>query len=158
MGASPTGEDLKKVPIDSGSWNLFISTQWKNRDRLLKPPCPDDLLHPFFDLLVPLIESLSAIVQPDRFWLPKNDPRRHPAYIGEAFQRLIFDFLEMHKDEEFMTHPIDVDKRRTPAQSCQLVSFSATIASQKVSAKAAEYLSTKRKLEHESHNPPEVCR
>jgi hypothetical protein len=69
----------------------------------------------------------------------------------------MFDFLEKHKDEEFMTHTVDINTRRTRDQSSELMSFSATTASQRLPIKTTQHLSTKRKLEGKHHDQPEVC-
>jgi len=71
------------------------------------------LVHSIYKPLSPLIKNLASILVVDRQWLAESDVRNDPAYIGEAFQRLILQFMLDHRDEEFMNCEADVKFRST---------------------------------------------
>jgi len=60
----------------------------------------------------PLWPLLSQILDVDRHWLDSSDPRNHPGYINEAFQRLILQFILDHRNEEFMQRKVESRLRR----------------------------------------------
>ena len=82
-------------------------------------------IHSVFKPLWPLLRDLSAILAVDRYWLEETDKRNHWAYVGEAFQRLILNFLNTRGGEDFMTHPI-AEQPRQPIKTSSSVSLSAT--------------------------------
>jgi hypothetical protein len=54
----------------------------------------------------------AAILVNDSHWLPASDPRKHPFYITEAFQRLILNFIIDNRGKEFMDHCVNKTFRK----------------------------------------------
>ena len=88
---------------------------------LLSSPRSGAAVHSVYDPLWPLLGDLAHILTVDRYWLEETDKRNHCTYVGEAFQRLILDFLNKHDGEAFMIHPI-AEQRRQPARTSSSVS------------------------------------
>jgi len=92
--------------IDSSSWASMLG-DFKARECLVSTLSlfdrPDNLTHPVYAPLWPLISSLTAILVVDRHWLPESSDRKRPEYICEAFQRLILQFVVSNRNEDFMT-------------------------------------------------------
>jgi hypothetical protein len=92
--------------IDSSSWSSLLG-DFKDRNRLVvglsSGDPPDNLTHPAYNPLWPLIRGLAAILVVDRHWPPESSARKHPDYICEAFQRLILKFIDSNRCENFMT-------------------------------------------------------
>jgi len=92
--------------IDSDTWTSMLG-DFKARECLVSTLSlfdrPDNLTHPVYAPLWPLISSLTAILVVDRHWLPESSDRKRPEYICEAFQRLILQFFVSNRNEDFMT-------------------------------------------------------
>ncbi|KAJ2912384.1 hypothetical protein MD484_g8030, partial [Candolleomyces efflorescens] len=118
MGARPVSlEDKEK--LNGGCWTNFVGG-WDNRNSLLLGAATLQFVHSSLQPLLPLIEDLALVLTADRSWLRADDRRKHPAYIGEALQRVILNFLIRNKDEAFMKLEIDVENRRTPGKLYEL--------------------------------------
>jgi len=119
----PPGED-----IDSGSWSSLLGNA-KARERLVlvlsSGDQPDDLIHSVYEPLWPLISKLAATILVDRHWLPTRDVRKSPVYLCEAFQRLILQFIDSNRNEDFMTCLVG-DSLRQTAQVAQSQALSST--------------------------------
>jgi hypothetical protein len=104
--------------IHSSSWGSLIG-DFKARERLVvglsSGEPPDNLTHPAYNPLWPLISNLAAILVVDRHWLPESSARKRPDYICEAFQRSILQFIVLHRYEDFMTYRVS-DSLRQPAE------------------------------------------
>jgi hypothetical protein len=72
----------------------------------------DAATHSLYQPLWPLLSQLAAIIDVDRHWLTSSDPRNHPGYITEAFQRLILQFILDNGNEEFMQRKVRSRPRR----------------------------------------------
>jgi hypothetical protein len=150
MAASPV--NLPEEKIGKGAFTNFTGDN-DERDDLISGNMKG-LAHSHFKAVMPLIKSMAGILQTDRFWLPKDDPRNHPEYVGEAFQRLVLDFLGQHHDDEFMDHEIDPKNPCFVETRPQVVTISCT-PSQLDSAKQSEQQRKKRKLDLDAQ--PRVC-
>ena len=73
---------------------------------------PSNITHSVYKPLWPLISSLAAILVVDNHWLPKSNVRKRPEYICEAFQRLILQFIDSKRNEDFMTFPVGESLRQ----------------------------------------------
>jgi len=71
----------------------------------------EGITHSFYRPVWPLLKALASILVVDRLWLEESDSRNDPEYVGEAFQRLIFQFILDHHNKEFMTHKVDCHHR-----------------------------------------------
>jgi hypothetical protein len=72
----------------------------------------DAATHSIYQPLWPLLSQLAAIIDVDRHWLTSDDPRNHPGYINEAFQRLILRFILDNGNKEFMQRKVRSRLRR----------------------------------------------
>lgn len=122
MGVQPA--DCPTEPSPSHTWSAFASS-WSERNGLIMQPNYEGVVHSFLQPLRPLIVNLSRILWCDRYWLPTNDTRHHPGYIGEAFQRLILKFIQDNKGRDFMTRKMNTGERR-PIVSMILPSIAVT--------------------------------
>jgi len=108
MVAQPKGGQTEN--IHSSSWSSLLGDV-NDRERLLHGFCsgdsPRNLTHSVYAPLWPLIQNLAEILKVDKRWVPKDDVRRRPEYICEAFQRLILQFIISNRDKGFMTCPVD---------------------------------------------------
>ncbi|KAJ2913794.1 hypothetical protein MD484_g6624, partial [Candolleomyces efflorescens] len=118
VGAQPVGSKSKDE-LDPMCWTGFTGS-WKARNSLLLGAATLQFVHSSLQPLLPLVRRLALILSADRSWLRDGDRRKHPAYIGEALQRVILDFLIRNKDEAFMKLEIDVENRRTPGKLYEL--------------------------------------
>jgi hypothetical protein len=95
--------------IDSAYWSL-LSGDFNARQLvvsgLVSGHTPVNLIHSVYVPLLPLTRNLAAILKVDRHWLPESDVRKRPEYICEAFQRLILQFIDSNRNEDFMTCPV----------------------------------------------------
>jgi hypothetical protein len=121
-------EGRPTVYIDPDTWTSLLGN-FKSRERLVlvlglsSHDRPDNLTHPVYEPLWPLIRSLAAILRVDRHWLPENDVRKRPEYICEAFQRLILEFIVSNRDEDFMTCRVgDTLRQLKPVPESQALS------------------------------------
>jgi hypothetical protein len=92
--------------IDSGSWTWML----KDSDHraglvstLSSGPPPQNLLHSVYEPVWPLISNLAALLVVDSHWIPESSARKRPDYMCEAFQRLILQFIDSKRSENFMT-------------------------------------------------------
>ena len=110
IGAQPEGEQMES--INMRVWGSLMGSA-KDRVVLLRDrQSLDDATHSFYQPLWPLLSQLAAIIDVDRHWLEPSDPRNHPGYINEAFQRLILQFVLDHRNEEFMQRKVKSRLRR----------------------------------------------
>jgi len=114
--------------IDPGSWANLLGPA-SSRDDLVgtiaQKGVRTGLIHSIYKHLSPLIKNLASILVVDRQWLAESDVRNDPAYIGEAFQRLILQFMVDHREEKFMNTEADV-KFRSAKQMPQSDALSVT--------------------------------
>jgi hypothetical protein len=74
-----------------------------------------------------LINSLAAVLVVDGHWLPKSNVRKRPAYICEAFRRLILQFIVSKSSEDFMTCRVSDSLRQVKqVLQSQALSFTPT--------------------------------
>ncbi|KAJ2918294.1 hypothetical protein MD484_g2085, partial [Candolleomyces efflorescens] len=146
MAASPT-----KLPKERIGQFVFSGFTGINRERhsLVFSSAFDGLAHSYFNPVIPLIKDMAAILRTDRFWLPKDDPRKHPEYISEALQRVVLAFLEQHRDDKFMSYHIDPGHPRIVENRPQVVTISYT-PGQRESAELFEQQRQKRKRDPDS--------
>jgi hypothetical protein len=92
--------------IASGSWSLMLDDS-DNRaflvSRLSSGPMPPNLIHSVYEPVWPLISNLAALLVVDSHWIPEPSARKRPDYMCEAFQRLIIQFIDSKRSENFMT-------------------------------------------------------
>ena len=104
MVAQPEG--LPGEYIDSSSWSSMLGNSG-DRIRLVSGlssgPPPQNLVHSVYEPVWPLISSLAALLVVDKHWLPESGARKRPDYTCEAFQRLILQFIDSKRSENFMT-------------------------------------------------------
>ena len=112
----PADSDGLPEEIDPVSWASLVGPA-SSRDDLVgtiaQKGVRTGLVHSIYKPLSPLIKNLASTLVVDRQWLAESDVRNDPAYIGEAFQRLILQFMLDHRDEEFMNCEADVKFRST---------------------------------------------
>jgi len=75
------------------------------------------ITHSVYRPMQPLLAALASTLAFDRFWLEKSDRRNDPAYVCEAFQRLILQFLLKNRNEEFLRHDIAPTRRKVEAKT-----------------------------------------
>ena len=112
--------------VDLYTWTGLLS-DFKAREGIVRSfgrltNLPDNLTHPVYKPLSPLISSLAAILVADRHWIPESSVRKRPEYICEAFQRLILQFIVSNRDKDFMTCRVgetlrQVEEVATPSAS-----------------------------------------
>ena len=104
MVAQPEGRP--EGYIDLPSWAGLVGN-FDARGRLVwnltSGDPPHSLTHSVYEPLWPLIRSLAAFLMVDRHWLPESGVRKRPDYMCEAFQRLILQFIDSKRSENFMT-------------------------------------------------------
>ena len=117
--------------IHKGSWGNLLGN-YEDREGLVSVLSsggpPTNLIHSVYEPLWPLISSLAAILVVDRHWLEESDVRKRPEYLCEAFQRLILQFIDSHRNEDFMNCPVGDSLRQveqlaqsqTPTSTSQL--------------------------------------
>ena len=92
--------------MDSGSWTRMLKDS-NNRaglvSNLSSGPPPQNLIHSVYEPMWPLISNLAALLVVDRHWIPESSARKRPDYMCEAFQRLILQFIDSKRSENFMT-------------------------------------------------------
>ena len=99
--------DSKDPPevIDPVAWAALLG-QASSRDDLVgtiaQKGTRTGITHSIYEPLGLLIKDLASILVVDRQWLMESDVRNDPAYISEAFQRLILSFILNHRQENFM--------------------------------------------------------
>ncbi|RXW16273.1 hypothetical protein EST38_g9581 [Candolleomyces aberdarensis] len=141
MGVQPN--DHPSEPSPSGPWS-DLTGSWIARDRLIRAPDTDGVVHSFLRPLVSLIVDLSHILRCDGSWLPASDKRSSNGYVGEAFQRLILEFLEDNKDKDFMREKLKIEERRSIDPMIWLLSIPITKTEQRLAEEQAR--AQKRKL------------
>jgi hypothetical protein len=112
--------------IDSYSWSGLLG-DFKDRERLVlgfrSGDIPQNLTHSVYEPLWPLIRSLAAFLVVDRHWVPEPDVRKRPDYMCEAFQRLILQFIDSNRSENFMTCRVGDSLRQVQwVAECQALS------------------------------------
>jgi hypothetical protein len=108
VGVQP--ENAEEQPIDPGIWN-DLTANIRGCVHLLQAGTLAGTTHSVYKPLWPLLNALAEILTVNRNWLKSikpSDLQTHPAYVNEAFQRLILQFIVDHRDEhhEFMCHKV----------------------------------------------------
>ena len=92
--------------IDSGSWAWMLKDS-DHRAHLVSALSSgrplQNLMHSVYEPMWPLISNLAALLVVDRHWIPESSARKRPDYMCEAFQRLILQFVDSKRSENFMT-------------------------------------------------------
>ena len=105
MVAQPANSSGSPEVMDPGTWVDMLG-QARSRNGLVKLIAQEGIrpgvTHSIYEPLGPLIKSLASILVVDRQWLAESDVRNDPAYISEAFQRLILQFMLDHHHQKFM--------------------------------------------------------
>jgi len=115
MFAAPQGKE--SVDIGFIIWSYFSLEEqiWFNRQKLLSAlqydAFRDDIVHPEYDRLFPLVKSMAKLIREDYHWV-KEEKYKHPEYLHDALQRVILNFLLENKDASFM----DLKKSPEPRQ------------------------------------------
>ena len=91
-----------------------------SRSILLKCGDLEIATHSAYRPLGSLLNKLAAIIVIDRHWFESDDPRNHPGYANEAFQRLILQFIFEHREKKFMRTPVRPQLRQPPKPSQNL--------------------------------------
>jgi hypothetical protein len=110
IGAQPEGEQGE--PINMLVWVSLTGSAGDRVALLRSRQSLDAATHSLYQPLWPFLNQLAAIVDVDRHWLTSSDPRNHPGYINEAFQRLILQFILDNGNEEFMQRKVRSRPRR----------------------------------------------
>ena len=111
MLAAPQGK--KSVGIGRIIWSCFSLEEqiWLNRQKLLSAlqynEFQDEIVHPEYDQLFPLVKSMAKLIQEDYHWV-KEEKYKHPEYLHDALQRVILNFVFENKDDPFM------DRQKSP--------------------------------------------
>jgi hypothetical protein len=113
VGAQPENED--EEPIAVNIW-AGLTGSVTARIGLLQGRLTG-AIHSFYEPLLPLLKKLARIFNVDRHWLQPSDPRKDPGYVGEAFQRLIHQFILEHRNEKFMQRRVSSQPRRLEQMS-----------------------------------------
>ena len=95
--------------IDSGSWAWMLKDSHVRAHLVLNlssGPPPQNLIHSVYEPMWPLISNLAALLVVDSHWIPEPNVRKRPDYMCEAFQRLILEFIDSKRSENFMTHRV----------------------------------------------------
>jgi hypothetical protein len=108
ISAQPENEP--KELIDTSIWTTFTGSVFA-RTRLLREGL-DGATHSVYKPLWPLLNDLASILSADRHWLESSDPRNDPGYMNDALQRLIFQFILDHRNEDFMKCRVESQRRR----------------------------------------------
>jgi hypothetical protein len=104
MVAQPEGRIGE--PIHSPSWTGMLGDSDDRAglvSKLSSGPPPQNLLHSVYEPVWPLISNLAALLVVDSHWIPESSARKRPDYMCEAFQRLILQFIDSKRSENFMT-------------------------------------------------------
>jgi len=113
VSAQPENEE--EQPIGPVFWTC-LTGEGMDRVRLLRGGSLAGATHSVYKPLWPLLDDLAEILDVDRNWLKSikpSDPRTHPGYRNEAFQRLILQFILNHRNETFMQHNVTPYPRHT---------------------------------------------
>jgi hypothetical protein len=109
VGAQPA--ECEKEEINSGIWANLTGESVKLRTGLLRSLSEEEsleeLAHPTFRPLLPLLSNLAAFLVVDRHWLDTTEVRNNEQSIPEVFQRLILQSILDNHSKEFMTQPVD---------------------------------------------------
>ena len=108
VAAQPENE--KEEPMKASIWTLLTGSV-EDRIGLLHSSLTG-ATHSVYRPLWPLLKDLAAILDIDRHWAKPSDPRNDPGYVNEAFQRLIFQFILDHRNENFMQYQVESKPRR----------------------------------------------
>jgi hypothetical protein len=108
VGAQPENE--VEEPIAASFWTGLTGSAASRID-LLQGRL-SGATHSFYQPIRPLLIKLARILNVDRHWVESSDPRNDPGYINEAFQRLILQFIVDHRNEKFMQHRVESQRRR----------------------------------------------
>ncbi len=108
VGAQPEEEETEV--IGASIWSSLMGPV-AARVNMLQGDL-DGATHSVFRPLWPLLNKLAAILNADGHWLKPSDPRKHPGYINEAFQRLILQFILDNRGKEFMVCKVGSELRR----------------------------------------------
>jgi hypothetical protein len=101
--------------IDSTSWSGMLKDSHHRANlvsNLSSGPPPQNLIHSVYEPVWPLISNLAALLVVDSYWIPEPNVRKRPDYICEAFQRLILEFIDSKRSEDFMTRRVDDSLRQ----------------------------------------------
>jgi hypothetical protein len=124
VGAQP--ENAEEQLIRPDIW-AGLTADIQGRVGLLQRDTLAGATHSFYQPLWPLLDDLAEILNVDRNWLKSikpSDPRTHPGYVNEAFQRLLLQFIVDHRDEEFMRRKVSPRPRHAETISQRLGSRS----------------------------------
>jgi hypothetical protein len=124
VGAQP--ENAEEQQIDHGIWS-GLTGNIRDRVGLVDRRTLAGATHSVYEPLCPLLDRLAQILNVDRNWLKSikpSDPRGHPAYVNEAFQRLILQFIVDHRNDEFMHRKVSPRSRHAEMISHRLGSRS----------------------------------
>jgi hypothetical protein len=113
VSAQPENEE--EQPISPVIW-ASLTGDGMDRVRLLRGVSLAGATHSVYKPLWPLLDDLAEVLDVDRNWLKSikpSDPRTHPGYRNEAFQRLILQFIVDHRDETFMQRKVTPYPRHT---------------------------------------------
>ena len=127
---SADSEDVSFIPSDVWSDLTTVDVDTKKDNRgdfltgLIKTP-NQPWLDPGYNGLAPLFQEMVQQICADLYWVKEGAPlgeacpveMEKPDFLHEALQRLIFNFLIAHRDEEWMTSPKHADHRKTELQS-----------------------------------------
>ncbi|KAH6912524.1 hypothetical protein BKA70DRAFT_1144384 [Coprinopsis sp. MPI-PUGE-AT-0042] len=92
-------EEPMESLIPSEVWTEFHTAEGKGK--LIRSRFKG-AFHPTYQPFTTLFATLAEFLQIDPCWFDTSDPRSHPDFIHECFQRIIFKFLVERKDEPFM--------------------------------------------------------
>jgi hypothetical protein len=107
-------ENAGEQEIGHDIWTGLTGNVWA-RVRLLRGGTLVGATHSVYEPLRHLLDRLAWILDVDRNWLKSikpSDPRGHPEYVNEAFQRLILQFIVEHQTDEFMHRQVSPRPRR----------------------------------------------
>ncbi|TEB05162.1 hypothetical protein FA13DRAFT_1263975 [Coprinellus micaceus] len=126
MMARPVGLPGEDIP--SGTWSSFSGEPWQ-RDNILRWSfMPEDkACHSLYTPVKALLRGLSAVLLPDRCWLPTDNVQSDVEYVAEVFQRQVLAFVLKHQADEFMLHKVDIKKHRALAKTPQVPAHSARV-------------------------------
>lgn len=98
LGAKPSKDNTKSM-ITTDIWYKFTAAE-DNRTHIIRD-FPEDLLHPKYKPLEPLLKAMAEQISEDHDLAP-GSTRRKEEYLPEALQRLIYMFLHDNWNKSFM--------------------------------------------------------
>jgi len=100
--ALPVGADQSSY-IPPEIWVMFQS-QDKAAKSCLIPDFHEAAVDSLYAPLATLLRAMAGYISVDHWWA-KEEHLRHPEFVHEAFQRLIFNFILEHNGASFMDLP-----------------------------------------------------